>query len=123
MSKSALSSGLVATIFDFQDSIADHLIHAFRQPFNEVPTIEHNRLYTPSGEQAYQAFVLVKIWTTLCARTSRLRTDDGKVVGAPRVHRRLAMSLSSGVRRFWNAIWPSMKTQLTGFIVERNVQV
>ncbi|CAG8843118.1 13134_t:CDS:2, partial [Racocetra persica] len=47
------STGLITTIFDFQDSIADLLSHTLIQPFNEVVAADQNYLYTQSGELAY----------------------------------------------------------------------
>ncbi|CAG8439334.1 7443_t:CDS:10, partial [Ambispora leptoticha] len=129
MSKSeATSSGLITTIFDFQDNIADLLNHALRQPFNEILSPELNYLYTPSGELVYQAFLLVKIWTVLCGYATRLSsTDDGRSGSSnsnsgSRVHRRLTVSLGMAERRFWNSIWPSMRQQLTSNIIEKEVQ-
>ncbi|CAG8712400.1 36696_t:CDS:2, partial [Racocetra persica] len=48
--------------------------------------------------------------------------DKPKIVGAPRVHQKLTASLAMAERRFWNSIWPSMKKQLTGSVIERDVQ-
>ncbi|CAG8454894.1 2892_t:CDS:10 [Ambispora gerdemannii] len=129
MSKSeATSSGLITTIFDFQDNIADLLIHALRQPFNEILGAELNYLYTPSGELAYQAFLLIKIWTVLCGHATKLSSaDDGRNGssnnnGGPRAYRRLAVSLAMAERRFWNSIWPSMRQQLVSSIIDKDVQ-
>ncbi|CAG8478999.1 10492_t:CDS:10 [Cetraspora pellucida] len=123
------STGLITTIFEFQDSIADLLSHTLIQPFNEVVATDQNYLYTQSGELAYQSFVLIKIWTILCfKKQSSLLTvhfgqqDKPKIVGAPRIHQKLTASLATVERRFWNSIWPSMKKQLTESIIEREVQ-
>ncbi|KAG9290997.1 hypothetical protein G9A89_012869 [Geosiphon pyriformis] len=126
MSKSeAKTFGLITTIFDFQDNIADLLTHALRQTVTEVLGSELNYLYTPSGELAYHAFLLIKIWTVLCVHASRPPTDDSRYGGdgsGRRIHRRLAMSLAMAERRFWNSIWPSMKQQLTSSIMDTDVQ-
>ncbi|RIB22712.1 hypothetical protein C2G38_2033351 [Gigaspora rosea] len=89
---------------------------------------DQNYLYTQSGELAYQSFVLIKIWTILCFKQSSLSTahlvqqDRPKIVGTPRTHQRLTASLTMAERRFWNSIWPSMKKQLIGSIIGRDVQ-
>jgi hypothetical protein len=113
------STGLVTTIFDFQDNITDLLSLALKQPFNEVITGDVNYLYTASGELAYQSFVLVKIWTVLCSQTSK-PLEENKV---PRIHQRLFTSLTMAERRFWNSIWPSIRKQLISVIEEKNVLV
>ncbi|CAG8726866.1 4707_t:CDS:2, partial [Gigaspora rosea] len=85
-------------------------------------------LWQRSGELAYQSFVLIKIWTILCFKQSSLSTahlvqqDRPKIVGTPRTHQRLTASLTMAERRFWNSIWPSMKKQLIGSIIGRDVQ-
>ncbi|CAG8586967.1 8483_t:CDS:2, partial [Diversispora eburnea] len=91
------STELITSSFDFQDEIMDLLSDSLKHPFNEVVAGDLNYLYTPSGELAYLSFILVKIWTILY---------DHKITE----------------RRFWNSIWPSIKKQLFGSIVERDVQ-
>ncbi|CAG8457974.1 9817_t:CDS:10 [Paraglomus occultum] len=115
------NSGLITTIFDFQDNIAELLSNALQSPFNEILNPDQSYLDTPSGEQTYQAFILIKTWTILCAQASQ-RTDESKSIAAPRLHRRLATSLAMAERRFWNTIWPVMKRQLTSNIVGRDVE-
>ncbi|RIB13957.1 hypothetical protein C2G38_2097116 [Gigaspora rosea] len=128
ISMTDISTGLITTIFDFQDNIIDLLSHTLIQPFNEIVGADQNYLYTQSGELAYQSFVLIKIWTILCFKQSSLSTahlvqqDRPKIVGAPRTHQRLTASLTMAERRFWNSIWPSMKKQLIGSIIGRDVQ-
>ncbi|CAG8469783.1 6847_t:CDS:10 [Acaulospora colombiana] len=130
------SASPITTVFDFQDNIADLLLLALKNPLSEVAG-EMNYLYTPSGELAYQSFVLIKIWTTLCSLISKKQVkapfqlplerdqqdkDKGKVVGAPRVHQKLSAALSIVERKFWNSIWPSIKKTLVGTIIEKELQ-
>ena len=114
--------GLSTTMFDFQDNIAELLSNALQSPFNEILNPDQSYLDTPSGEQAYQAFILIKIWTMLCAQASQ-RTDESKSFAAPRLHRRLATSLAMAERRFWNTIWPAMRSQLTSSVMDKDVEV
>ena len=121
--KADSSTGLVTTIFDFQDNITDLLSVALKSPFNELEAGDVNYLYTPSGELAYQSFVLVKIWTMLCLQTSEPQ-EKNKISGAPRVHQRLVTNLTMAERRFWNSIWPSIRKQLIISVTEdKNVLV
>ncbi|EXX76329.1 hypothetical protein RirG_034110 [Rhizophagus irregularis DAOM 197198w] len=117
--KADSSTGLVTTIFDFQDNITDLLSLALKQPFNEVIAGDVNYLYTHSGELAYQSFVLVKIWTVLCLQTSKLQ--ENKISEAPKLHQRLANNLTMAERRFWNSIWPSIRKQLISVTEDKDV--
>ncbi|RIA95682.1 hypothetical protein C1645_872613 [Glomus cerebriforme] len=117
--KADSSTGLVTTIFDFQDNITDLLSLALKQPFNEVIAGDVNYLYTYSGELAYQSFVLVKIWTVLCSQTSK--PQENKIIEPSKLHQRLATNLTMAERRFWNSIWPSIRKQLVSVIEDNNV--
>ncbi|CAB4412992.1 unnamed protein product [Rhizophagus irregularis] len=117
--KADSSTGLVTTIFDFQDNITDLLSLALKQPFNEVIAGDVNYLYTHSGELAYQSFVLVKIWTVLCLQTSK--PQENKISEAPKLHQRLANNLTMAERRFWNSIWPSIRKQLISVTEDKDV--
>ncbi|RGB35396.1 hypothetical protein C1646_623756 [Rhizophagus diaphanus] len=117
--KADSSTGLVTTIFDFQDNITDLLSLALKQPFNEVIAGDVNYLYTHSGELAYQSFVLVKIWTVLCLQTSK--PQENKISEAPKLHQRLANNITMAERRFWNSIWPSIRKQLISVTEDKDV--
>ncbi|CAG8481558.1 14612_t:CDS:10 [Funneliformis caledonium] len=118
--KADSSEGLITIIYDFQDNISDLLSIALKSPLNDFEAGDVNYLYTPSGELAYQSFVLVKIWTILCLQNSEPK-EKSKVSEAPRAHQRLGTNLTMTERRFWNFIWPNIRKQLISVIDENNI--
>ncbi|RUP45188.1 hypothetical protein BC936DRAFT_148508, partial [Jimgerdemannia flammicorona] len=106
------SNVLITKAFDSQINVTDFLVQTLYSTPVDFTVPDVNFAYTPTGELLSQLFLLVKIWSVLYAKALSLQ-DEVKITNGQRIYNtKVHTSLVSAERKFWNAVWPPVRSLL-----------